>query len=71
MTLRARFKPMAPGLTPRAVLDKLATVQMLDVHFPTTDGRILILTRYSELNPEQKLLLKQLSLNPPPQPAPS
>ena len=62
---------MAPGLTPRAVLDKLATVQMLDVHFPTTDGRILILTRYSELNPEQKLLLKQLSLNPPPQPAPS
>jgi hypothetical protein len=44
---------------------------MLDVHFPTTDGRILILTRYSELNPEQKLLLKQLSLNPPPQPAPS
>ncbi|MGE0007433.1 MAG: hypothetical protein AB7S92_17825 [Parvibaculaceae bacterium] len=37
--------PMAPGLTPRAVLDKLAAVQMLDVHFPTTDGRILILTR--------------------------
>jgi hypothetical protein len=62
---------MAPGLTPRAVLDKLAAVQMLDVHFPTTDGRPLILTRYSELNPEQKLLLKQLSLNPPPQPAPS
>jgi hypothetical protein len=71
ITLRARFKPMAPGLTPRAVLDKLAAVQMLDVHFPTTDGRILILTRYSELNPEQKLLLKQLRLNPPPQPAPS
>jgi hypothetical protein len=71
ITLRAKLKPMAPGLTPRAVLDKLAAVQMLDVHFPTTDGRPLILTRYSELNPEQKLLLKQLSLNPPPQPAPS
>ena len=39
VTLRARLKPLAPGLTPRAVLDKMAGVQMLDVHFPTTDGR--------------------------------
>jgi transposase len=70
ITLRARLKPMAPGLTPRAVLDKLAAVQMLDVHFPTTDGRNLVLTRYTELNPDQKLLLKQLNLNLPPQPAP-
>jgi transposase len=70
ITLRARLKPMAPGLTPRAVLDKLAAVQMLDVHFPTTDGRTLVLTRYTELNPDQKLLLKQLNLNLPPQPAP-
>jgi hypothetical protein len=23
---------------------------MLDVHFPTTDGRTLILSRYTELN---------------------
>src|SRR5215475_10886666 len=38
VTLRARLKPLAPGLTPRAVLDKLAAIQMLDVHFPTTDG---------------------------------
>jgi hypothetical protein len=52
------------------VLDKLAAVQMLDVHFPTTDGRTLVLTRYTELNPDQKLLLKQLNLNLPPQPAP-
>src|ERR1700719_148573 len=46
VTLRARLKPLAPGLTPRAVLDKFAAVQMLDVHFPTTDGRTLILSRY-------------------------
>jgi hypothetical protein len=70
ITLRARLKPMAPGLTPRAVLDKLAAVQMLDVHFPTTDGRTLVLTRYTELTPDQKLLLKQLNLNLPPQPPP-
>ena len=47
VTLRARLKPLAPGLTPRAVLDKFAGMRMLDVHFPTTDGRELILTRHS------------------------
>jgi hypothetical protein len=70
VTLRARLKPIAPGLTPRAVLDKLAAVQMLDVHFPTTDCRTLILSRYTELNVDQKLLLKQLNLDLPPQPPP-
>jgi len=70
VTLRARLKPLAPGLTARAVLDKMAAVQMLDVHFPTTDGRTLILSRYTELNADQKLLLKQLKLDLPPQPPP-
>jgi transposase len=70
VTLRARLKPLAPGLTPRAVLDKLAAVQMLDVHFPTTDGRTLILSRYTELNADQKLLVQQLNLDLPPQPPP-
>ena len=44
-----RLRPLAGGLTPRAVLDKFAAIQMLDVHFPTTDGRTLILSRYTEL----------------------
>ena len=70
VTLRARLKPLAPGLTARAVLDKLAAVQMLDVHFPTTDGRTLVLTRYTELNVDQKMLVKQLNLSLPPQPPP-
>ena len=70
VTLRARLKPLAPGLTARAVLDKLAAVQMLDVHFPTTDGRTLVLTRYTELNVDQKMLVKQLNLSLPPQPRP-
>src|SRR5271165_565581 len=70
VTLRARLKPLAPGLTPRAVLDKFAAVQMLDVHFPTTDGRTLILSRYTELNADQKLLVQQLKLDLPPQPPP-
>ena len=70
VTLRARLKALAPGLTPRAVLDKMAEVQMLDVHFPTTDGRTLILSRYTEPTREQKMILQQLKLALPPQPPP-
>jgi transposase len=70
VTLRAQLKPLAPGLTSRAVLDKLAGIQMLDVHFPTTDGRTLILSRYTEPNPDQRLLVQRLNLTLPPQPPP-
>jgi hypothetical protein len=54
VTLRARLRPLAPGLTPRAVLEKFATIQMLDVHFPTTDGRQLILSRYTQPEADTK-----------------
>jgi hypothetical protein len=70
VTLRARLKPLAPGLTPRAVLDKFAAIQMLDVRFPTTDGRTLILSRYTELTADQNLLARHLKLDLPPQPPP-
>jgi transposase len=69
-TLRARLKPPAAGLTPRAVLDKFAAIQMLDVHFPTTDDRTLILSRHTELTADQKMLVSQLNLELPPQPPP-
>ena len=70
VTLRARLRPLAPGLTPRAVLDKFATIQMLDVHFPTTDGCTLILSRYTYPELDHKLLLEQLKLTLPAQPPP-
>jgi len=70
VTLKARLRPVADGLTPRAVLDKFATLQMLDVKFPTTDGRTLILSRYTEPDTDHKLLLEQLNLTLPPQPPP-
>jgi len=70
VTLRARLRPLAGGLTPRAVLDKFALLQMLDVHFPTTDGRLLVLSRYTQPEADQKILLKQLRLTLPPQPPP-
>ena len=70
VTLRARLTPLAAGLTPRSVLDKFAAMQMLDVHFPTTDGRTLILSRYTEPDVDQRILLDQLNLALPPQPPP-
>jgi transposase len=70
VTLRARLRRVAGGLTTRAVLDKFAAMQMLDVKFPTTDGRTLILSRYTEPNTDHKLLLEQLNLTLPPQPPP-
>ncbi len=69
-TLRGKLRALAPGLTPRAVLDKLACMQMLDVSFPTTDGRKLRFRRYTKPEPDQALLLAQLQLELPPQPPP-
>ena len=70
VTLRARLRSLATGLTPRSVLDKFAAIQMLDVKFPTTDGRTLILSRYTEPDTDHKILLEQLKLILPPQPPP-
>ena len=70
VTLKHRLQMHAPGLTPRAVLEKLGAIQMLDVSFPTTDGRTLTMPRYTEPEPEQAILLHQLKLNLPQQPLP-
>lgn len=70
VTLGRRLAALAPGLTPRSVLDKFAAVQMIDVHLPTTDGRELLLTRYTEPEPELRLLLDKLRLALPAQPPP-
>ena len=70
VTLRARLRPLAAGLTPRAVLEKFATLHMLDVHLPTTDGRTLILSRYTQPEADHQILLEQLELHLPPQPPP-
>jgi hypothetical protein len=70
VTLRRRLRDLAPGLTSRAVLEKLRAVPMVDVHLPTTDGRQIVLTRYTQPEPELTMLLKQLKLQLPPQPPP-
>lgn len=70
VTLGQQLKALAPGLTPRAVLEKFSAVQMIDVYVPTTDGRELNLTRYTQPEPELKLLLQKLKLTLPAQPPP-
>jgi len=57
-------------LTARAVLEKLGAIQMLDVCFPSTDGRWLVMPRYTQPEPEQQILLHRLRLSLPPQPPP-
>ncbi len=70
VTLKNLARPRAPGLTPRAILEKFATMQMVDVHLPTTDGRYLILPRHTQPQREHQLLLDQLKLRLPEQPTP-
>ena len=70
VTLKQRLKALAPGLTPRAVLEKLAAMQMIDVELPTTDDRLIVLSRYTEPENDQLLLLSQLRLQLPAQSPP-
>jgi len=70
VTLGRQLKALAPGLTARSALEKFAAVQMVDVHIPTTDGRELTLTRYTQPEAELQLLLERLRLTLPAQPPP-
>jgi transposase len=70
VSLRACLKPLAPGLTPRSLLEKFAAIQMLDVHFPTSDGRELVFSRYTQPEKDHQILLAQLGWELPPQSPP-
>jgi transposase len=70
VTLKKRLEPHGPGLTPKAVLEKLARIQMIDVWIPTSQGSWLVLPRYTQPSLDQHLLLKKLNLELPQQPPP-
>ena len=70
VTLKNMARTQAPGLTPRAVIEKFAAIQMVDVHLPTSDGRELVLPRHTQPDDDQRLLLHQLGLRLPEQPPP-
>ncbi len=70
ITLKQRLLLHAPGLTPTAVLEKLAEIQMIDIWIPTVDQRWLILPRYTQPSSDTKLLIEKLELELPSQPPP-
>jgi len=69
-TLRMKLSRAAPGLSPRAALQSLSSIQMVEVHLPTTDGRVLVMPRYTEPEAQQRMILEKLKLELPPQPPP-
>jgi hypothetical protein len=70
VTLRMKLNNAAPGLTPREVLRSLGAIQLVDVHIPTTDGRELVMPRYTDPETQQEMLLAKLNLRLPKQPPP-
>ena len=70
VTLKQRLRALAPGLTPAAVPEKFSAMQIVDVHVPTIDGRHLVMPRYTQPDPDQRLLLPRLKLELPEQPPP-
>jgi hypothetical protein len=67
---KERKLTLAGGLTPREVIAKFKTMQMVDVHIPTTDGRELIMSRYTQPEAEHRMLLQLMRLSLPEQPPP-
>jgi transposase len=70
VTLKNRLLIHAPGLTPAAVLEKLATIQMVEVWIPMIDGRWLVLPRHTQPEPDVQALLEKIRITLPPQPPP-
>ncbi|MBU0756071.1 MAG: IS1634 family transposase [Planctomycetes bacterium] len=70
VTLKNIARKQAAGLTPRAIISKVSSLQMVDVLLPTTDGRTILLVRYTQPEKDLQLLLNQLNLSLPEQPPP-
>jgi transposase len=70
VTLKNRLLIHAPGLTPAAVLEKLATIQMVEVWIPMVDGRWLVLPRHTQPDKDVQAVLDHLRLALPSQPPP-
>lgn len=70
VTLKNRLMIHAPGLTPAAVLEKLATIQMVEVWIPMIDGRWLILPRHTQPEKDVQAMLDQVQIKLPSQPPP-
>lgn len=54
-------------MTPREVLRSLSAIQLVDVHIPTTDGRELVMPRYTKPEGRQEMILDEVNLKLPKQ----
>src|SRR5438552_7901530 len=70
VTLKHRLMRHAPALTPAAVFEKLATIQMVEVWIPIVDGRWLVMPRHTQPEQDVEVLLYQIRITLPPQPPP-
>ena len=70
VTLKNRLMIHAPGLTPAAVFEKLATIHMVEVWIPMLDGRWLVLPRHTQPEKDVQALLNQCQITLPCQPPP-
>ena len=70
VTLKNRLMIYAPGLTPAAVLEKLATIQMVEVWIPMLDGRWLMLPRHTQPEKDVQAMLDHIQITLPAQPPP-
>jgi len=70
VTLKNRLMMHAPGLTPAAVFEKLATIQMVEVWIPMVDGRWLVMPRHTQPEKDVQALLNQIRITLPSQPPP-
>ena len=70
VTLKHRLSMHAPGLTPAAVFEKLATIQMVEVWIPMVDGRWLVMPRHTQPEKDVQALLNQIQITLPSQPPP-
>jgi transposase len=70
VTLKNRLMMHAPGLTPAAVFEKLATIQIVEVWIPMVDGRWLVMPRHTQPEPDVQALLNQIRITLPSQPPP-
>jgi transposase len=73
VALRGKLRSLAGGLTPRAVLEKFATMQMIDVHLPVGESGSdeLVMPRYTQPDKDLALLLARMNLQLPSQPPPT
>jgi transposase len=70
VTLKNRLMMHAPGLTPAAVFEKLATIQMVEVWIPMLDGRWLVLPRHTQPEKDVQTVLDHIRITLPSQPPP-